>query len=159
MRLRTLPVKLLATVATAASVLGVGASGATAQVIVSPNAEPEPNEGGWIYWIAIALVVLGVVLALPIVLRYVRYAPRFQREESGPKTVKAPRIQPGREAPRRPVNITGAPVVVPAPAAAVPVPAAAAAAPAPVPAAAPTPPPPPPAPPGAPHAVTPPPAP
>jgi hypothetical protein len=130
-------VKLLAAVATVASVIVVGASGATAQVIVSPNAEPERNDGGWIYWIAIALVVLGVVLALSIVLRYVRYAPRFQREESGPKSVKAPRIQPGREAPRRPVNITGAPVVVPAPAVAVPVPAAAA--PAPVPAAAPMP--------------------
>src|SRR3990172_9605754 len=122
MRLRALPAKLLATVATAVSVLAVGASGAAAQVIVSPNAEPERNDGGWIYWIAIALVVLGVVLALSIVLRYVRYAPRFQREESGPKTVKAPRIQPGREAPRRPVNITGAPVVVPPPAAAAPAP-------------------------------------
>ena len=155
MRLRTLPVKLLATVATAVSVLVVGVSGAAAQVIVSPNAEPERNDGGWIYWIAIALVVLGVVLALSIVLRYVRYAPRFQREESGPKTVKAPRIQPGREAPRRPVNITGAPVVVPAPAAAVPVPAAAAAAPAPVPAAAPTPAPAPQAQPVATNAVTP----
>lgn len=133
--------KLLAAVATVASVIIVGASGATAQVIVSPNAEPERNDGGWIYWIAIALVVLGVLLALSIVLRYVRHAPRFQREESGPKTVKAPRIQPGREAPRRPVNITGAPVVVPAPAVAVPVPvpAAAAVAPAPVPAVAPTP--------------------
>src|SRR3972149_5493657 len=150
MRLRVLSVKLLATVATAASVLGVGASGATAQVIVSPNAEPERNDGGWIYWIAIALVVLGVVLALSIVLRYVRYAPRFQREESGPKTVKAPRIQPGREAPPRPPPPPATPpgplgaapppaAAAPAPAAAVPVPAAAAAAPAPVPAAAPTP--------------------
>ncbi len=92
--------------------------------------KPERNDGGWIYWIAIALVVLGVLLALSIVIRYMRYAPRFQREEGTPRTVRATRIQPGREAPRRPVNITGAPVVVPAPAVAIASPAVAAAAPA-----------------------------
>jgi hypothetical protein len=81
--------------------------------------------------IAIALAVLGVLVALLIVFGYMRFAPRFQRDEQGRKTVKAPRLQPGEDAPRRPVNIIGAPVVVPAPAAApVPVPAAVAAAPA-----------------------------
>ena len=109
---------------------------ASAQVQVSPNASPTKNDGGWIYWIAIALAVLGVLVALLIAFGYMRFAPRFQREEGG-KTVKAPRLQPGVEAPRRPVTITGAPVVVPAPAVAAPVLASVAAAPTvPVPAAA-----------------------
>jgi hypothetical protein len=133
MRRRPLAAKTFVLAATVASAVVAGAPSAVAQVIVSPNAEPERNDGGWIYWIAIALVALGVIVAAGIVLRYMRYAPRFQREEGGARTVKAPRIQPGREAPRRPVNITGAPVVVPAPAAAV---AALSAAPAPAPAAA-----------------------
>ena len=132
--------------ATAVVALVLSAPRAAAQVIVSPNAEPVRNDGGWIYWIAIALVALGLIVAAAIILRYMRYAPRFAREEGGPRAVKAPRIQPGREAPRRPVNITGAPAVVPAPAVAVAAPAspsapavAPAAAPAPAAAAAPAP--------------------
>jgi hypothetical protein len=123
-----------------------GAARASAQVVLSPNAEPTRNDGGWVYWIAIALSVITALVALAIVTAYLRYAPRFQREEGGPRTVRAPRIQPGREAPRRPVNVTGAPVVVPAPApapavavaaapTAAPAPAPAPAAPAPAPAA------------------------
>ncbi len=116
MRPRSLPGKLGAVaLATAAAMLGTMSS-ASAQVMVSPNAEPSRNDGGWVYWIAVALAVLGVLVALAVATAYMRYAPRFQREEGAPRTVKAPRIQPGREAPRRPVNITGAPVVVPAPA-------------------------------------------
>jgi hypothetical protein len=124
----------IAVVATGAVLVALAGS-ATAQVQVSPNASPTKNDGGWIYWIAIALAVVGVLVALLIVFGYMRFAPRFQRDEQGRKTVKAPRLQPGEDAPRRPVNITGAPVVVPAPAAApVPVAAAVAAAPAPAPA-------------------------
>ena len=118
--------------ALAVAALSTTASVAAAQVIVSPNAEPTRNDGGWVYWLAIALVVVGVLVALLIVFSYMRYAPRFQRDEGMRRSVKAPRIQPGQEAPRRPVNITGSPVVVPAPAGA-PAPAA------PVPAAVPAP--------------------
>jgi hypothetical protein len=128
MRRRPLAARLFVFAATALSAVVSSAPDAAAQVIVSPNAEPVRNDGGWIYWVAIALVALGVIVTIGIVLRYMRNAPRWQREEGGPRVVKAPRIQPGREAPRRSVNITGAPAVVPAPA------AAAAAAPAPVPA-------------------------
>ena len=129
MRPRATLAKLLATVAAAAFPLVSKTGTATAQVIVSPNAEPTRNDGGWIYWLAIALTVVGILAALLITFAYMRYAPRFQRDEDGRKTVKAARIQPGKEAPRRPVNITGAPVVVPAPAvvSAAPAPAAGAA--------------------------------
>ena len=128
MRLRSALVGSALISAAALSVVVAGAVGAHAQVIVSPNAEPTRNDGGWVYWIAIALAVVTAVVVLGIVTAYLRYAPRFQREEGGPRTVRAPRIQPGREAPRRPVNVTGAPVVVPPPAAAAPAAAAAAAA-------------------------------
>lgn len=103
------------------------------QVIVSPSVTPTLNNGGWVYGMAILLVALGALITLLIVFGYMRFAPRFQRDEGERKTVKAPRIQPGKEAPRRAVNITGAPVVVPAPvpvgaavAGAAPVPAVAA---------------------------------
>jgi hypothetical protein len=104
------------------------------QVIVSPNASPTLSNGGWVYDMAILLVALGVLITLMVIFGYMRFAPRFQRDEGQRPTVKAPRIQPGREAPRRPVVITGAPVAVPAPVpvgAAVAAPAVAAPAPAP----------------------------
>jgi hypothetical protein len=64
---------------------------------------------------AILLVALGVLITLMVIFGYMRFAPRFQRDEGERPPVKAPRIQPGKEAPRRPVVITGAPVVVAAP--------------------------------------------
>jgi hypothetical protein len=85
------------------------------QVIVSPNASPTLTNGGWVYDMALLLVALGVLITLLIVFGYMRFAPRFQRDEGERAAVKAPRIQPGKEAPRRPVVITGAPVAVPAP--------------------------------------------
>jgi hypothetical protein len=110
-----------------------------------PSNTPTLNNGGWVWDMAILLVAIGALIALVVVLGYMRFAPRFQREE-GVHPVRAPRIQPGREAPRRPVRITGAPVVVAAPQVPVGVAAAAApttpapqAAPAPAPAAGPPP--------------------
>lgn len=93
-----------------------------------PSNTPTLNNGGWVWDMAILLVAIGVLITLVVVLGYMRFAPRFQREE-GVHPVRAPRIQPGREAPRRPVRITGAPVVVAAPQ--VPVTVGASAAPAP----------------------------
>jgi cytoskeletal protein RodZ len=89
-----------------------------AQLSFSPNASPTLNSGGWVYGAAVLLAVLGIIVVLLIVFGYLRFAPRFQREEGAPKTVRAPRLQPGREAPRRAVNVTGTPAVVPAPASA-----------------------------------------
>ena len=62
---------------------------------------------------AIVVFGIGVLITLLVVFGYMRFAPRFQREEHGP--IRADRIVPGREAPRRPVNITSPPIVVPAP--------------------------------------------
>ena len=101
MRHRPLAARLFVFVSIAPSAVVASAPNAAAQVIVSPNAEPVRNDGGWIYWVAIALVALGVIVTIGIILRYMRNAPRWQREEGGPRVVKAPRIQPGREAPLR----------------------------------------------------------
>jgi cytoskeletal protein RodZ len=101
-----------------------------AQVFVSPSATPTINTGGWVYGMAVLLVVLGVLVTFLIVFGYMRFAPRFQREEGRTRSVKAPRLQQGKEV-RRPVNITGAPVMAPAPLSAAAAPAPATVAPAP----------------------------
>jgi hypothetical protein len=86
-----------------------------AQLSISPNATPTLNTGGWVYGSAVLLAALGGLVVAAIVLGYMRYAPRFRRDEGAPRSVRAPRLQPGREAPRRPVKITGSPATVPAP--------------------------------------------
>jgi hypothetical protein len=97
------------------------------QVIVDPQSPtPTLNDGGWVYDAAILLAVLGVIVTLAVVFGYMRFAPRFQTDEQGRKSVRAPRIQPGAEV-RRPVNITSAPLVVQPPVVAVSAPVAVAA--------------------------------
>ena len=81
------------------------------QVIVDPTSTPTLNNGGWVYNAAVLLAVLGAIVALALVFGYMRFAPRFQTDEGARRSVRAPRIQPGRDV-RRPVNITSAPVVV-----------------------------------------------
>ncbi|MGH2578790.1 MAG: hypothetical protein ACRDG9_13745, partial [Actinomycetota bacterium] len=61
-----------------------------AQVSVDPSVSPTINTGGWVYGMAVVLVVLGVLVIIPIVFGYLRFAPRFQREEGRRRSVKAP---------------------------------------------------------------------
>jgi hypothetical protein len=105
-----------------------------AQTFVSPSATPTINTGGWVYGMAVALVALGVLVTFLIVFGYMRFAPRFQREEGRTRSVKAPRLERGKEV-RRAVKITGAPVMAPAPITTAPVAATVPAAAAPAPAA------------------------
>jgi 2-oxoglutarate dehydrogenase E2 component (dihydrolipoamide succinyltransferase) len=106
------------------------------QQIINPmSPTPTLNNGGWVYNAAILLAVLGVIITLLVVFGYMRFAPRFQSDEAGRRSVRSPRIQPGKDV-RRPVNVTSAPLVVQPPMVAVAAPAAVAAAPAPAPAAA-----------------------
>jgi hypothetical protein len=81
------------------------------QIIVDPTVTPTLNNGGWVYNAAVLLAVLGAIVALALVFGYMRFAPRFQTDEGARRSVRAPRIQPGRDV-RRPVNVTSAPVVV-----------------------------------------------
>jgi hypothetical protein len=111
-----------------------------AQVPINP-ASPTPtlNNGGWVYNAAVLLTLGGLVIATLILFGYLRFSSRFQTDEEGRRSVRAPRIQPGRDV-RRPVNVTSAPLVVQPPVVAVAAPAVVAAAVA-APAAAPAPPP------------------
>jgi hypothetical protein len=124
--------------------IALPAGTAMAQVSVNPTITPVRNDGGWVYNMAFIFTVLGIVLfAIPLVALYVRYASRFQKDEDVVKVVRADRVLPGKEPPRRSVDLTQAvPVVVSPPAipasvgaAAAPAAAAPAAAPAPSPAA------------------------
>ena len=95
----------------------VGAGTASAQTIVNPVDVLERNDGGWVYWLAIALGLLGVVLVLFLTIQYMRYAPRFAKDEEGLKVVRADRVRIGQELPRRNVDLSqAAPVVVAPPA-------------------------------------------
>jgi hypothetical protein len=115
---------------------------AYAQTPIDPSVSPELNTGGWVHGMAILLGVIGLIVILLLVAGYVRFAPRFSTDESTLKVVRADRVRPGQELPRRTVDIKAAvPVVVAPPplpqpagvAAAPAAPAAVAAAPAPAP--------------------------
>jgi hypothetical protein len=144
----------------AAAFVFLSASVAGAQVINSPTYKPVENKGGWVYQAAWLLFVLAALVVLLVVVGYMMRAPRFASDEEGSREVRADRVRPGKELPRRSVDVSQAvPVVVappviptaapepatvgaPAPAAAAPAaaaPAAAAPAAAPAPAATPAP--------------------
>src|SRR5919204_672967 len=116
-------------------VLFLPATAAFAQISVDPTVTPELNTGGWIRGMAVLLGIIGVVVILLMVAAYLRFAPKFSSDESTLKVVRADRVRPGEELPRRTVDIKAAQPVVVAPpplpqpvgvAAAAPAPAAAA---------------------------------
>jgi hypothetical protein len=121
----------------------ISAGVAFAQTPIDPSVSPELNTGGWVHGMAILLGIIGLIVILLLVAGYIRFAPRFSTDESTLKVVRADRVRPGQELPRRTVDIKAAvPVVVappplpqPAGVAAGPAVAAAPAAPAPAPAA------------------------
>jgi uncharacterized membrane protein len=134
--------------------LWLGAGAALAQSSVHPTATPVVNNGGWVWdFLFRPIFLLGVITVVVIVIFYLRYAPRFAKDEESARVVHADRVLPDREPPRRAVDLSQAvPIVVQPPAvpsamAAVASPAASApalaaapaAAPAPAPAAAPAP--------------------
>lgn len=119
--------RLLATVVGALVLIAVSAMPALAQTPVDPSATPVKNSGGWVWDMALLLTLLGVALVIFLAVMYMRYAPRFARDEEGLKVVHADRVRPGEDLPRRAVDISqAAPIVVAPPA----VPVAAVAAPA-----------------------------
>ena len=123
------PRKLSVALATAVVALMAVAGTASAQVIVDPVEVAERNDGGWVYWLAIALGFLGLILVIFLTIQYMRYAPRFSKDEEGLRVVRADRVRIGRELPRRNVDLSqAAPVVVAPPAVPTATPALAAAA-------------------------------
>ena len=140
-------VRALAAAAGAVIVIAGSGTAASAQTGIRPTITPVLTNGGWIYWLAFLSLGLALLLLVILIAAYMRFAPRFSKDEDQARVVRADRVVPGREAPRRLVDVTqavpvvaqppavvaSAPVAAPAPAAAAPaaaVPAAAAPAPA-----------------------------
>ena len=109
---------------------------ALAQTPVDPSITPVKNLSptaplGPFPSLADLLMGLAVVVVLLLTIRYMRYAPRFTRDEETFKTVRADRVRPGTELPRRAVDVSQAsptivaPPAVPVALSAVPAPAAA----------------------------------
>jgi type IV secretory pathway VirB10-like protein len=111
-RARALPVvagALAITILTAGEVL--------AQVSLHPTNTPVRNDGGWIFSIAWLLAVIAGIVGLLLVVSYMRFAPRFSTDEENVRVVRADRVLPGQEPPRRSVDLSqAAPVVVQPPA-------------------------------------------
>jgi hypothetical protein len=123
--------RALAVAAGAATLVTGSGTAAFAQTHIVPTITPVRTDGGWIYWLAFLSLALGLLLLLVLIAAYMRFAPRFSRDEDRAKVVRADRVLPGREAPRRLVDVTQAvPVVAQPPAVIASAPAAAAPAPA-----------------------------
>ncbi|HZT10475.1 MAG TPA: hypothetical protein VFB09_05520 [Actinomycetota bacterium] len=97
---------------------------AIAQTSIDPTVTPVRNTGGWIFWLGWLSGILALLLLIFVVAAYMRYAPRFAKDEESARVVHADRVLPGKEPRRRIVDLTqAAPIVVQPP----PVPAAVAA--------------------------------
>jgi pyruvate/2-oxoglutarate dehydrogenase complex dihydrolipoamide acyltransferase (E2) component len=131
--MKTLRRAVIVPVMAALAVLA-SAGSALAQTSIQPTVTPVRVDGGWIYWLAFLCLGLALLLGLFLITAYMRYAPRFAKDEDESKVVRADRVLPGQAPPRRMVDVTQAVPVVAAPP---PVAAAPAPAPAPAPATAP----------------------
>jgi hypothetical protein len=111
-RRRGLLARLLGEAAAGVLLATITATSVAAQVTPNVTVTPTENTGGWVYALAVIMAFLGVVVVLMVVVTYMRYAPRFQRGD-GSRAVRADRIVPGAEPPRRAVDVSqAAPVVV-----------------------------------------------
>ena len=122
--------RALAVAAGAVALVATSGTAASAQSHIVPTVTPSLTNGGWIYWLAFLSLGLGLLMLIVLIALYMRFAPRFSKDEDQAKVVRADRIVPGRDAPRRLVDVTQAvPVVAQPPAviAAAPVAAPAAA--------------------------------
>ena len=106
---------LRAILSAAALVMLLPANAALAQTPVDPSVTPEINTCGWVHWMAILFGAIGLLVLLMLVAAYIRFAPRFSTDESTLKVVRADRVRPGEELPRRTVDIKAAAPMVVAP--------------------------------------------
>ena len=109
------PRKTLSALLASVALLVASAVPAAAQVVVDPVVVAERNDGGWVYWLAIALGALGLILVVFLTIQYMRYAPRFSKDEEALKVVRADRVRLGQELPRRNVDLSQAAPVIAAP--------------------------------------------
>jgi hypothetical protein len=114
--------RLLGAVVSSLAVSVATAGAALAQTPVDPRVTPVENRSplgplfGPVSFAVLFMLGAGALVIL-IVLLYMRYAPRFARDEGSAKVVHADRVLPGREVPRRAVDLSQAvPIVVQPPA-------------------------------------------
>jgi uncharacterized membrane protein len=88
---------------------------ASAQTPVDPSQTPTENTGGWVFSMAQLVTILGVIIVVMVVVLYMRYAPRFARDEESHRVVRADRVRPGQELPRRAVDLSQTVPVIVAP--------------------------------------------
>ena len=133
--------KLFFSIAGSLVSLAVTAQVSLAQTPVDPSQTPVENDSatapitpfGIHISIAQLLGIFGLVVVVFLVIMYMRYAPRFSKDEESLRVVRADRVVVGQELPRRNVDLSqAAPLVVAPPA----IPSALVAASAPAPAAA-----------------------
>jgi pyruvate/2-oxoglutarate dehydrogenase complex dihydrolipoamide acyltransferase (E2) component len=118
--------RALAVAAGAVALVAGSGTAALAQTHIVPTITPVRTDGGWIYWLAFLSLGLGLLLLIILIAAYMRFAPRFSKDEDQARVVRADRVVPGREAPRRLVDVTQAvPVVAQPPAVIASAPAAA----------------------------------
>ena len=68
----------------------LGTSGsAVAQTHIAPTTVPERVDGGWIYWLAFLSLALALLLVIFLIAAYMRYAPRFAKDEDEARVVRA----------------------------------------------------------------------
>ena len=99
--------KLLATVFASLLLALAGATAALAQTPIDPSATVTENESATAplnpFGISISLAMMlgltGLLVVLIIIIRYMRYAPRFSQDEESMKVVRADRVRAGTGAP------------------------------------------------------------
>src|ERR1700675_3978785 len=97
------------------TVLGGGVALAQVDVSVTPEVNNSPlGPLGPLPSLAALMGGLGLLVVVVILIRYMRYSPRFARDEES-KVVRADRVQPGRELPRRAVDLSKAEPLIVAP--------------------------------------------
>jgi len=63
------------------------AGSASAQSSIQPTVTPVRIDGGWIYWLAFLSLALALVLVIFLIAAYMRYAPRFAKDEDEAKGI------------------------------------------------------------------------
>jgi hypothetical protein len=77
--------------------LAAAPSLASAQLTIDPTATPTRNDGGWVYWMALGSIALGVLVVVLAGAAYLRFSPRFQREVREEEAGRPPLAPPATE--------------------------------------------------------------
>ena len=83
--------RALAVAAGAVALVATSGTAASAQSHIVPTVTPSLTNGGWIYWLAFLSLGLGLLMLIVLIALYMRFAPRFSKDEDQAKVVRADR--------------------------------------------------------------------